>query len=145
MHTDHGAQHTSRAFAHACRQAGVRQSMSAVGSSADNALAESFNATFKRETLQGRKHWSSEREARCWLNRYNTRRRHSRLGQRSPIAYETALDTTSTTLNPSRIARVQDSGSRPLRQLTQVPGRVDTPGHLDRSRDDGLLPQRDSR
>ncbi|GAA1182585.1 hypothetical protein GCM10009578_024790 [Streptomyces rhizosphaericus] len=52
MHTDHGAQCTSRAFADACRQAGVRQSMSAIGSSADNALAESFNATFKRETLQ---------------------------------------------------------------------------------------------
>ncbi|WP_329416849.1 IS3 family transposase [Streptomyces sp. NBC_00704] len=102
LHTDHGAQYTNRAFADACRQAGVRQSMSAIGSSADNALAESFNATFKRETLQGRKHWSSEREARLdafrWLNRYNTRRRHSRLGQRSPIAYETALDTTSTTL-----------------------------------------------
>lgn len=102
LHTDHGAQYTSRAFANACRQAGVRQSMSAIGSSADNALAESFNATFKRETLQGRKHWSSEREARLdafrWLNRYNNRRRHSRLGQRSPIAYETSLDTTSTTL-----------------------------------------------
>ncbi|MER6618556.1 IS3 family transposase [Streptomyces xantholiticus] len=102
MHTDHGAQYTSRAFADACRQAGVRQSMSAVGSSADNALAESLNATFKRETLQGRKHWSSEREARLdafrWLNRYNTRRRHSRLGQRCPIDYETAFDTTSTTL-----------------------------------------------
>ena len=96
------AQYTSRAFADACRQAGVRQSMSAIGSSADNALAESFNATFKRETLQGRKRWSSEREARLdafrWLHRYNTRRRHSRLGQRSPIAYETALNTTSTTL-----------------------------------------------
>jgi transposase InsO family protein len=102
MHTDHGAQYTSRAFADACRRAGVRQSMSTIGSSADNALAESFNATFKRETLQGRKRWSSEREARLdafrWLNRYNTRRRHSRLGQRSPIDYETALDTTSTTL-----------------------------------------------
>jgi transposase InsO family protein len=102
MHTDHGAQYTSRAFSDACRQAGVRQSMSAIGSSADNALAESFNATFKRETLQGRKHWPSEREARLeafhWLNRYNTRRRHSHLGQRSPIAYETALHTTSTTL-----------------------------------------------
>jgi transposase InsO family protein len=101
-HTDHGAQYTSRAFADACRRAGVRQSMSAVGSSADNALAESFNATFKRETLQGRKHWSSEREARLeafgWLNRYNTRRRHSRLGHRSPIAYEKASTTTSTTL-----------------------------------------------
>ncbi|MEV5850714.1 IS3 family transposase [Streptomyces sp. NPDC090493] len=102
MHVDHGAQYTSRAFADACRRAGVRQSMSAIGSSADNALAESFNATFKRETLQGRKHWSSEREARLdafrWLHRYNTRRRHSRLGHRSPIAYETALREAPTTL-----------------------------------------------
>ena len=102
MHTDHGAQYTSRAFADACHRAGVLQSMSAVGSSADNAAAESFNATFKRETLKGRKSWSSEREARLdafrWLHRYNTRRRHSRLGHRSPIAYETATATASTTL-----------------------------------------------
>lgn len=102
MHTDHGAQCTSRAFADACHRAGVLQSMSAVGSSADNAAAESFNATFKRETLKGRKGWSSEREARLdafrWLHRYNTRRRHSHLGHRSPIAYETASATTSTTL-----------------------------------------------
>ncbi|QEU76629.1 IS3 family transposase [Streptomyces nitrosporeus] len=102
LHTDHGAQYTSRAFADACNQAGVRQSMSAIGSSADNALAESFNATFKRKTLQGRKHWTGEREARLdafrWLHRYNVRRRHSRLGHRSPIAYENALRTTSTTL-----------------------------------------------
>jgi transposase InsO family protein len=53
MHTDNGAPYTSRVFAEACRSAGVQQSMSAVGSSADNALAESFNATFNRETLQG--------------------------------------------------------------------------------------------
>jgi transposase InsO family protein/transposase len=64
MHTDHGAQYTSRAFAEACRKARIRQSMSAVGSSADNALAESFNATFKREVLQGAKGWTSEHEAR---------------------------------------------------------------------------------
>ncbi|WP_406326791.1 IS3 family transposase [Streptomyces sp. NBC_00203] len=105
IHTDHGAQYTSRAFADACRRAGVIQSMSAVGSSADNALAESFNATCKRETLQGRSVWADEREARLdlfrWLHRYNTRRRHSSLGQRNPIAYETALDTTSTTLAPA--------------------------------------------
>ncbi|WP_309052195.1 IS3 family transposase [Streptomyces sp.] len=102
MHTDHGAQYTSRIFAEACRSAGVQQSMSAVGSSADNALAESFNATFKRETLQGRKSWPTEREARLdafrWLHRYNTRRRHSHLGQRSPIAFENALHRTPTTL-----------------------------------------------
>jgi transposase InsO family protein len=76
--------------------------MSAIGSPADNALAESFDAAFKRGTLQGRNRWSSEREARLEvfrrLNRHNTRRRHSRPGQRSPIAYETALDTTSTPL-----------------------------------------------
>ena len=102
MHTDHGAQYTSKAFAAACHAAGVRQSMSAVGSSADNALAESFNATLKRETLQGRRAFTDERETRLttfrWLNRYNTVRRHSRLGQRSPITYENSIRTTSTTL-----------------------------------------------
>jgi transposase InsO family protein len=84
MHTDHGSQYTSRSFAEACTAAGVSQSMSKVGSSADNALAESFNATFKRETLQGRRAFTDEREARLtsfrWLHRYNTVRRHSRLG-----------------------------------------------------------------
>ncbi|ATL25600.1 Mobile element protein [Streptomyces formicae] len=102
MHTDHGAQYTSRAFAEACRSAGVRQSMSAVGSSADDALAKSFSATFKRESLQARKSWPGERAARLdafrWLHRYNTRRRHSHLGQRSPIAFENTFHLTPTTL-----------------------------------------------
>jgi transposase InsO family protein len=100
MHTDHGAQYTSRSFAEACAAAGVRQSMSKVGSSADNALAESFNATFKRETLQGRRAFTDEREARLtsfrWLHRYNTVRRHSRLGYQSPITYERTTATSAT-------------------------------------------------
>jgi transposase InsO family protein len=101
FHSDHGAQYTSRAFAAACATAGVLQSMSPVGSSADNAAAESFNATLKRETLQGRRAFTDERDARLtafrWLHRYNTTRRHSRLGHQSPIAYERTT-TTSTTL-----------------------------------------------
>jgi transposase InsO family protein len=101
MHTDHGAQYTSKAFAAAAAAAGVQQSMSAVGSSADNALAESFNATFKRETLQGRRAFADEREARLtsfrWLHRYNTVRRHSRLGQQSPMTYEKNIRTTPAT------------------------------------------------
>jgi transposase InsO family protein len=105
MHTGHGAQYTSRAFVEACRSAGVRQSMSTVGSSTDNALAESFNATFEREIPQGRKSWPTEREARLdafrRLHRYNTRRRHSRLGQRLPIAFEDAFHPTPTTLTPA--------------------------------------------
>lgn len=101
LHTDHGGQYTSKAFADACRTAGVRQSMSAIGSSADNAAAESFNATLKRETLQGGRAFTDEHDARLstfrWLHRYNTVRRHSRLGHQSPITYETTR-TTSTTL-----------------------------------------------
>ena len=45
FHSDHGSVHTSQAFRDHCAQLGVRQSMGAVGTSADNALAESFNAT----------------------------------------------------------------------------------------------------
>ncbi|MCD0486057.1 hypothetical protein LO771_27640 [Streptacidiphilus sp. ASG 303] len=52
--------------------------------------------------LASRRLASSEREARLelfrWLHRYDTVRRRSCLGQRSPIAYETALQATSTTL-----------------------------------------------
>ena len=44
FHGDHGAQYTSRAYAELCIKLGVRQSMGAVGSSTDNALAEFFNA-----------------------------------------------------------------------------------------------------
>ena len=62
--------------------------MSAIGSSADNAAAESFNASLKRETLQGRRAFTDKHEARLttfrWLHRYNTVRRHSRLGHQSP-------------------------------------------------------------
>ena len=105
FHSDHGAQYTSKSFAAVCAAAGVRQSMSAVGSSADNALAESFNATFKRETLQGRRAFVDEREARLtsfrWLHRYNTVRRHSRLGQQAPIAYENNIPTSPATLAPA--------------------------------------------
>lgn len=54
--------------------------------------AEAFNASLKRETLQGAKRWSPAREA-ClavlmWITRYNTRRRHSTLGYLCPIDYE---------------------------------------------------------
>lgn len=76
--------------------------MSAIESNAHNAAAESFNATFKSETLKGRKSWSNKHEARLdafrWLHHYDTRRRYSRLTQRSPIAYENTFQPTPTTL-----------------------------------------------
>jgi transposase InsO family protein len=92
FHSDHGAQYTSRGFAELCAEWGVTQSMGAVGTSADNALAESFNATLKRETLRGGHAWpdpaTCRREVFRWVTRYNTRRRHSYCGQQAPITYE---------------------------------------------------------
>jgi transposase InsO family protein len=96
FHTDHGAQYTSADFAAVCSELGVRQSMGSVGTSADNAAAEAFNATLKRETLQDAKRWPSARQARQavfkWITRYNTRRRHSSLNYLSPISYEQQTD-----------------------------------------------------
>ncbi|OUC92610.1 integrase core domain-containing protein, partial [Streptosporangium minutum] len=78
----------------ACHRLGVTRSRGEVGTSADNAAAESFNATLKREILQGARHWPDARAARLavfgWITRYNTVRRHSRLGQISPVDYEKA-------------------------------------------------------
>jgi transposase InsO family protein len=95
FHADHGAQYTSRDYAQLCEQLGVTLSLGAVGSSADNALAESFNATVKRETLAGVATYvdaaSCRREIFRWATRYNTRRRHSYLGHLSPNAYEDQL------------------------------------------------------
>ncbi|WP_434587336.1 IS3 family transposase [Streptomyces sp. A5-4] len=92
FHSDNGAQYASKEFAQVCKDLGVIRSRGAVGTSADNAAAESFNASMKRETLKGAKRWPGARAARLavfrWVTRYNTWRRHSALGQQSPINYE---------------------------------------------------------
>ena len=103
FHSDHGAQYGSRDYAQLCHQLGVKRSMGAVETSADNALAESFNAVLKRETRQGAAHWDTAAQARLevftWITRYNTRRRHSFCGQLSPVTYE--QPSTTTALQPA--------------------------------------------
>ena len=54
FHSDHGSQYTSKDFAQLCAGLGVTQSMGAVGTSADNALAESFNAITQTRDVAGR-------------------------------------------------------------------------------------------
>ena len=100
FHSDHGSVYTSKDYAALCADLGVTQSMGAVGSSADNPLAEAFNATLKREVLQDAATWPEEttcrRQVFRWLTRYNTRRRHSWCRYQSPIAYETGPAATLT-------------------------------------------------
>ena len=98
FHSDHGSVYCSKAYAKLCTQLDVTQSMGAVGTSADNALAESFNATLKREILQDQRTWPDEltcrREVFKWVTRYNTKRRHSWCRYQSPTAYETCYTAT---------------------------------------------------
>ncbi|MFC9769720.1 IS3 family transposase [Rhodococcus jostii] len=98
FHTDRGAQYTSKEFAALCDRLGVTQSMGMVGTSADNSLAESFNAALKREVLQNANTWPDEatcqRQVFRWVTRYNTRRRHSWCGHRSPNTYESLYTAT---------------------------------------------------
>jgi transposase InsO family protein len=98
FHADHGSQYTSKDYAKLCTNLGITLSLGGVGTSADNALAESFNATLKRETLAGAATFADDatcrREIFRWATRYNTRRRHSYCGQLSPNAYENQLAAT---------------------------------------------------
>ncbi|MBB4138114.1 transposase InsO family protein [Gordonia humi] len=88
FHSDHGSVYTSKAYVNLCKRLKVIQSMGAVGSSADNSLAESFNAALKRELLEGRPAFGDQattyRSVFRWANRYNTRRRHSAIGNITP-------------------------------------------------------------
>ena len=96
-HSDHGSQYTSLAFGQRCEALGVRPSRGTVGDCYDNALCESFFATLECELLD-RQSFHSQAEARMAIFRfiegwYNPHRRHSALGQLSPINYERAHST----------------------------------------------------
>jgi putative transposase len=91
-HSDRGSQYTSLAFGKTMQDAGVMPSMGRRGDAFDNAVAESFFATLETELLD-RHSFHTRDQARLalfhWIEGfYNTRRRHSTLGQRSPQNYE---------------------------------------------------------
>lgn len=102
FHSDHGSVYCSKDYAKLCKKLGVTQSMGAVGTSADNALAESFNATMKREVLQDAACWNDNlacrRQVFKWVTRYNTKRRHSWCRYTSPLTFETS---STVTLQPA--------------------------------------------
>jgi putative transposase len=94
LHTDQGGEYTARAFRQACERLGVTQSMGRPGSALDNAVIEAWHSTLEWE-LRREQHFATRAQARAavaaWIEDYNTARRHSALGMRSPAAYERAL------------------------------------------------------
>ena len=85
-------QYTSKDFDKYCRDHEILRSLGRTGNCYDNAVAESFFATYKKELIHTRpwptigKLW---KETHDWIeNYYNTIRRHSTLGYLTPREYE---------------------------------------------------------
>jgi putative transposase len=91
-HSDQGSQFVSLTFGQQARAAGIAQSMGSRGDCYDNAVAETFFATLKKELIY-RHSWPERAELRTEVFDfievfYNRRRRHSTLGMMSPADYE---------------------------------------------------------
>jgi putative transposase len=94
-HSDRGSQYTSKEFMDTLKHYGVKQSFSRVGMPGDNAWAESFFATLKKECIHFN-HFATRDELRqkmfAWIEGfYNNRRVQARLGYMSPREYATTL------------------------------------------------------
>lgn len=92
FHSDRGAQYTSREFDTYCKKHNIRRSLGKTGICYDNAVSESFFATYKKELIHTRP-WPDLKRLRAesadWIeNYYNTIRRHSTIGYLTPAEYE---------------------------------------------------------
>jgi transposase InsO family protein len=93
-HSDRGSQYASREYRKALKAHGMKCSMSRKGDCWDNAVAESFFATLKRELIY-RQSWPTKARATAAITEYiacfyNSWRRHTLLGGKSPMKYEAA-------------------------------------------------------
>ncbi len=91
FHSDRGSQYASYDYQALLREHGYRQSMSAKGDCYDNACAESFFATIKKECIRLER-FRTRSKARLvvvdYIIWYNAKRRHSYLGDISPLNFE---------------------------------------------------------
>lgn len=91
-HSDQGPQYGSIAFQRLLKRNGLRCSMSYRGTCADNAVAESFFSSLKRERPHNAGYATREEAHRDIFDYievfYNRRRRHSTLGRISPAEFE---------------------------------------------------------
>jgi putative transposase len=94
VHSDRGSQYASNAYRRLLYANGFVGSMSRKGDCWDNAVAESFFASLKKERVQWRSYQTRTESQRDILDYvvmfYNSRRLHSTLGYISPMGYEAA-------------------------------------------------------
>jgi putative transposase len=95
IHSDQGSQYSSDEWNRFCKTHGLVPSMSRRGNCYDNAAAESFFSSLKKEKI--RRHiFKTREEARAQIFDYievfyNRARRHQHLGNISPQAYEAQM------------------------------------------------------
>jgi putative transposase len=93
-HTDRGSQYTSIRFSERLAEAGIQPSVGAVGSSYDNALAETINGLYKTELIKPGKPWRTiddvELATARWIHWFNHSRLYEYCGDIPPVELETA-------------------------------------------------------
>ena len=99
FHSDRGSQYGSTPFRHVLAEAGMRQSMSARANPYDNAWTESFIGTLKLEMLQDGCFENAD-DAQTEIfdyieGYYNTHRKHSALGYKTPSQFEAHIHSTN--------------------------------------------------
>lgn len=92
VHTDQGSQYASKTYRRVLKDSELVQSMSRRGNCWDNAVAESFFATLKKQAVHG-EHFATREQARQAIFEYieayyNRIRRHSTIGWLSPLNFE---------------------------------------------------------
>ncbi|WP_320048156.1 IS3 family transposase [uncultured Ilyobacter sp.] len=91
VHSDQGSQYSSREYSNLVKKLGLIQSMSRRGNCYDNAVIESFHASLKKEMVyvEG---LVTKRYMKAmvfdYIEFYNKERRHSFLGNISPVEFE---------------------------------------------------------
>jgi putative transposase len=127
-HSDQGSQYSSIAFGHRCREAGVRPSMGSVGDAYDNAMCASFFATLECELL-ARYRFKDQAEACNEVfafieGFYNPRRRHSSIGDLSPVDYERQHSQPAAAPEPPQTAAVLAPVKDASRRLRRSPAAI---------------------
>lgn len=90
-HGDRGSQYTSNDYLDYCHARQLRPSVGRTGVCWDNAVAESFWESLKRECVQGTIFATRAQARRAifkWINWYNTSRLHSSLNDIPPLEWE---------------------------------------------------------
>jgi putative transposase len=95
-HSDRGVQYACGEYRGLLEERAMTCSMSGKGDCYDNAVMESFFKTLKTELVYQRKYATRE-QAKASIFEYievfyNRKRRHSSLGYKSPVEYETSLN-----------------------------------------------------